>query len=131
MRDLALMITLSCALCACDEQPDPVDIPFEGIDPSAEAKRPAPLPPPPASTSAPPPAAPAVPAGLGAVQACCAALRADAQNAKDEGTRAVNKQAAAVCSQRAQDVRVGRMTKSQALSAVRGSLLGAAPGACR
>jgi hypothetical protein len=125
---------MTLAFVACDETKDPVDVPFDGLDPSAERSRPE-LPPPSgtneAQTSAKVAPKVKVSPGVGAVQACCAALASAARNAKDQGSKAVNRQAAAVCQQKIHDVRVGRVSKSQALSAVRGSLLGKAPGACR
>lgn len=128
------------ALVACRDEVDPVDVPFEGIEPTADSDRDKPVPPPgdsAASDTGGEPSTPSAPksnpnaAQASVVQACCGALRAAAKRATDEGTRAVNQQAAAVCDQKAQEVRVGRTTASKALSAVRGSLLTSAPSACK
>jgi hypothetical protein len=69
--------------------------------------------------------------GKGDISGCCAALRAAADRAPDENTRAMNKQAANVCARKVKDVRDGKLSRADALSQVRSTLLGAAPGACR
>jgi len=119
-------------VAGCDDDEEPVDIPFEGLEPSAARQLPTPIAVPTASASASPkPTAVKINPAVAAVRACCNALRAKSGSADDKGSRAVNKQAAAVCQQRVGDVLAGRMTKAQALSSVRGSLLGKAPFACR
>jgi hypothetical protein len=128
-----LFATVALAL-GCDDEVDPEKVPFEGIDPSAEPNRVTVVPKP--GDSAAGGAAPAAPkpspnqAQVSVVQQCCNALRAAAKRATDDGTRAVNEQAAEVCAQKAQEVRVGKTTTKKALSAVRGSLLTTAPAAC-
>ena len=130
-RTLTLIIAALTLAAGCDDDgPPPVDVPFEGLDPSARAERPKAKPRPEPEPEEPS-AKPKVVPNTGRVQACCAALRSAASRAKDEGTKAVNKQAAAVCSEQARQVRVGRVTVTQALRAVRGSLLGKAPAACK
>ena len=127
-----LLLVVAVAACGCDEDKDPESIPFEGIDPSAKAKRPKPLPRPTvtASATATPKPTPKPLRSAVRLQSCCLALRAAARTG-DEGQRAVNKQAAAVCSQKLRAVRDGKLPEATALSQVRSSLLGRAPAVCR
>ena len=120
------------ALGGCKDESDPVDIPFEDIDPGDVKDRPRPVlePTSTATASAKPTPGPASPAAS-RVQACCGALYARSKTAKEEGTRAVNKQAASVCSRLAAQVAQGKMSSGAALSRVRSSLLGTPPAACR
>lgn len=130
---LGLLAVAGLAVGGCKDESDPVDIPFEGVDPGdVKDARPKPSPEPTttASASAKPAAGPANPAAS-RVQACCGSLYALSKSARDEGTRAVNKQAASVCSRLAAQVAQGKMSSSDALARVRSSLLGTPPGACR
>ncbi|MEZ4438039.1 MAG: hypothetical protein R3B72_03065 [Polyangiaceae bacterium] len=120
----------------CKDEVEPVDVPFEGVDPEP-TPRPKPPPAPDAeasaTASAPAPAAPK-PGGAPAaasMQQCCNALHAAARTAADEGTKRVNQQAASLCSQLVVSVQQGKITRSAALAQVRSSLLGAAPSSCR
>ncbi len=136
-----------CALAlvgwSCDDQPDPENIPFEGVDVNAAGdSRSAPTAPSvtatASATSKPKPtyrygsgtAAPKKKPG-GTITGCCAALSAAVKAAKDQGTRAMYGQASAVCYRKSKDVEAGKLERSQALSQVRSSLLGDAPAACR
>jgi hypothetical protein len=128
------LVVLAAALVlvsGCKDESDPVDIPFEGLEPGDVNKpkpTPEPEPEPTASASAP---APRATPGLSAIQSCCGALYARSRSAKDEGSKKVNRQAASVCSSVASKVAQGKMTKAQALAQVRSSLLGSPPAACR
>lgn len=127
------MLVVLVALSGCKDESDPVDIPFDGVDP-ADVKDARPKPPPEPTTTASATAKP--PAGQGnpaasKVQGCCGALYAASKTAKDEGTRAMNAQAASVCSRLAAQVAQGKMSSGDALARVRSSLLGTPPGACR
>ncbi len=141
LRVVAASLVFS-VLMACRDEADPVDVPFEGVEPTADADRRNAHPPDPDTPATGATGDPAVPVApqpnpnanagqVAIVQGCCAALRAAAKRATEDGTRAVNQQAALVCEQKAQEVRVGRTTASKALSAVRGSLLTSAPAACK
>jgi hypothetical protein len=131
-RRCAAFAVVAFGLAACDKDHDPVDIPFEGIEVSGD---PAP-PTPPESVTPPAPSASAsasapVPVFAGGIAACCAALHSASRSAKDESSRAMNSQAASVCYRQSREVQEGRTTRAAALAAVRASLLGPAPGACR
>jgi len=135
LRGLPILI-LALALGGCEEESDPVDIPFDAVDHDIaddEPKKPVPVPEPTTSASAKPAPGPSGPGNPGAtrVQACCGALYARSKSAKDEGSRAVNKQAASVCSRLAAQVAQGKMKSDAALSRVRSSLLGTPPAACQ
>ena len=129
---LALVVV---GVSGCDEQKDPVDIPFDGQEPTAAQGPPSALPPPPtASTSVATSAPRAIDpnqSAAAAVRACCASLSAASRAAKDEGGRAMNQQAAQVCSRKVKPVSEGKLTRAKALAEVRSSLLGPAPGSCR
>src|SRR5690606_18224984 len=118
----------------CDNDNDPVDIPFSGVDVSStpQNKLPTAFPELSAepSATAPKPGPVAVVPG-GGISGCCNVLSALAKSAKDEGTRAVNQQAAKVCFSKSKQVVEGTLTREQALAQVRSSLLGSAPPACR
>ncbi|MEQ9320480.1 MAG: hypothetical protein RIF41_15040 [Polyangiaceae bacterium] len=127
------MLLALLAVNGCKDESDPVDIPFDGVDPGdVKDTRPKPVvePTATASASAKPAPGPGNPAAA-RVQSCCGSLYALSKSAKDEGTRAVNKQAASVCSRLAAQVAQGKMSSNDALARVRSSLLGTPPGACR
>lgn len=120
------------ALVGCEDETDPVDIPFTGVDPGdVGQERPKP-PPEPTATASASAEVKKTPAGATSrIQGCCGALYAASKGGQDEGTRAMNKQAASVCSRLAAQVAQGKLTQSAALSRVRSSLLGTPPAACR
>jgi hypothetical protein len=130
-----LAVLAAVSIMGCNEQAEPVDIPFEGLEPSVAQGLPSALPPPPSvspsATSAPTRGVDPYASSAAAVRACCGALSAAARAAKDEGGKAMNQQAAQVCSRKVKPVSEGKLTRAKALSEVRSSLLGPAPAACR
>ncbi len=132
-----------CALAlwvwGCDDQPDPENIPFEGVDVNAAGDpRKSPVESTPtASASATAKPKPRVRYGsgtkkpTGSITGCCAALSAAVKTAKDQGARAMYGQAAAVCYRKSKEVEAGKLEAVQAKSQVRSSLLDEAPAACR
>ncbi|MBW2454249.1 MAG: hypothetical protein JRI68_07055 [Deltaproteobacteria bacterium] len=140
-------VALAWPLCAlallvwgCDDQPDPENIPFEGVDVNAagDPRKAADTTPTASASSTSKPkvkyrpgsgTAPKKPAG--SITGCCAALSAAVKTAKDQGARAMYGQAAAVCYRKNKDVEAGKLEPAQAMSQVRSSLLDEAPAACR
>ena len=117
---------------ACKKDEEPVDVHFEGIEVSG-APHTLPAPAPLASDTSSAKPVPRAPVGVGAagISGCCLALSSIAKRAKDEGTRAVNEQAAKVCYAKSKQVVDGKLSRADALAQVRASLLHAAPTACR
>ncbi len=142
--DVGMRLLLSTALAfaalafaACKDEHDPVAVPFDGVDPKVAQRKPAPAAPaaPSASSSAGGSAsgsssAENQPRLAGTMMACCTALRSIASVTTDPGTKRNYTAAANACETQRQQVADGKVTKAQALSAVRSSLLGEAPGAC-
>jgi len=144
MRRTKLAWSLSAlALLApgCDDEPDPENIPFEGVDVNAAGDKRKAAAEGTATATASATTKPKVsyrpgtgslpkkPAG--SITGCCAALSAAVKTAKDQGARAMYGQAAAVCYRKNKDVEAGKLEPGQAMSQVRSSLLGDAPPACR
>lgn len=125
------MVAIALSFCACDDDEDPVDVPFEGLEvPAGDEKKPPPAPPPTATETAAPKPAPRPPAAS-KIGGCCSALRSSSAAARDEGGKRMYDQAAKLCSGLMVKATRGEITESQALSQVRSSLLGPAPSACR
>ncbi|MBM4358247.1 MAG: hypothetical protein FJ096_09060 [Deltaproteobacteria bacterium] len=131
-------------LAACKKDTDPVDVPFDGPDALAQRKKPSA----PEASSAPSAdrsstAAGGVvlqgegrpgyagPSATGGIAACCAVLRANSRTAKDEAARSNLTAAANACETQRAQLDQGKVTRAQALTAVRLSLLDTAPPACR
>lgn len=135
-----LLLAIACLALACSDDADPEHVPFEGLEVSGDPdkRQPAPQPPTPtpsASVSVTVPRPFSTSSGKtatgGDISGCCSALQAAAARAKDEGTRAMNTQAANVCARKIRDVKDGKLSRSDALAQVRSTLLGSAPGSCR
>ena len=137
---IRLFVAIACLAVACSDDADPEHVPFEGLEVSGDPDKrtPPPPPPPPAPSASVTNAAPrpfstssGKSATGGDISGCCAALQAAASRARDEGTRAMNTQAASVCARKIRDVKDGKISRADALAQVRSTLLGAAPGSCR
>jgi len=124
----------------CRDESEPVDIPFRGVDVSADPLHGRGAPPPSASASASTaPKRPSHRVGKGGkakrpsgtITGCCAALSAKVKKATNQGEGAMYGQAAAVCYRLSQQVEQGKLDRAKALAQVRSSLLGTAPAACR
>ena len=129
----AVALAASVVLTGCDDDDSPVDIPFAGkeVKPGATEKKVAPKPPP-VSPATAPKAQPKRHSGKASgIAGCCSALSAASRNATSAGDKANYKAAASVCYSKSSAVQRGKLTRSQALSQVRASLLLAAPAACR
>ena len=129
---LSFVVVIAALSLGCDDEKDPVDVPFEGIDVSGaeddDEKAPPPPPPTATETAAPKPAPRPVASRL---SGCCAALRGLSSSSSEQGNRRMYDQAAKVCSGLTGEVTRGKLTEAQALAQVRGSLLGSAPSACK
>ncbi|HZO12781.1 MAG TPA: hypothetical protein VFB62_05975 [Polyangiaceae bacterium] len=138
---IRLLLAIACLAVACSDDADPEHVPFEGLevsgDPDKRTPPPLPQPPPEPSASAtnttprPFSTSSGKTATGGDISGCCAALQAAASRARDEGTRAMNTQAASVCARKIRDVKDGKISRADALAQVRSTLLGSAPGSCR
>ncbi len=135
MRSFALAVLLLIALGACDDDaPDPESVPFSGLDPAVQRKRPRAVPKPAAEPSTSAASSAKVPPsarGGGALSACCAALAATGRGSSDHGHRNNAMAASRVCFNKLSAVKRGELTTASALSQVRSSILGTAPRACR
>lgn len=137
MRASAVILIVVTAPLSCkDDAPDPESVPFEGLDPAVQPKRPkvTPAPEPEPSSSAETAAPRPVPkpsVQVGKLSSCCAALAAVARTSPDPGQRNNAAAASRVCVTKASEVKQGSLSESVALSQVRSSILGGAPGACR
>lgn len=123
-------------MAACDDdERAPESVPFEGLDPKVQPKEPTVLPEPStepsASASVAPKPVPPTKSRGGRLSACCAALAAVGRTSPDPGQRQNAKAASRVCVTKLSEVRQGKISTSAALSQVRSSILGTAPGACR
>ncbi len=129
-----LLVSLASALVACDDDEQPVDIPFKSVEPPPPepAPKPDPTPEPSASNTAKAPTSykgKPVP-NAGRLSSCCGALSAAAKT-KNSANSSMYTQAAKVCRGQVAQVRAGKVSVDDALASVRSSLLGSAPGACR
>ena len=136
MRALSLMLMLVATLGACeDEAPDPLSVPFSGLDPSVQPKSPTYVPKPDptasASASAAAPKPGKRPVNTSKLSRCCAALAALGKRSPDPAQRTSANAAARVCFTKMSEVKQGTITSEVALSQVRSSVLGGAPSACR
>jgi hypothetical protein len=132
LRALASLVLAALATSACKKEEEPVDVHFEGIDVSGAPRTlPSVVPPVTSGTGTPTKVAPKAPLAGGGISGCCLTLSAIAKQAKDEGTRAVNEQAAKVCYAKSKQVVDGKLSRGDALAQVRASLLHSAPPACR
>ncbi len=138
MTRAALLLFALGLVASCKEEHDPVGVPFEGIDPkgpksgndsgsqgSGSAS---------GSASANGSASAKSSGGSGwgtGLEPCCAALRSAANNGKTAGERANYSAAANACDLQRKQIIDGKVNRSQAMAAVRATLLGDAPGACR
>ncbi len=138
-RLLLVAALLASGAAGCKEEHDPVGVPFEGIDPHAAADRNKSSSAPQkasASSSADPSSSAPKSSGSGSgsgtgIERCCAALRSAAAQAMTAGSKSNYTAAANACESQRKQIIDGKVTRSQALSAVRVTLLGDAPGACR
>jgi hypothetical protein len=130
----ALLVALATAGTACKEEEHTIDVPFDGPDAPIDRKRPDPMPsvsPAPEATASAEQAPHGGGPGAASIQPCCQALRASAKSAKDEAARANLTSAANACDTQRIQLERGKVTRTQALLAVRLSLLDQAPAVCR
>lgn len=131
---IVLLVSLACVLMACDDDEQPVDIPFKTVEPPPPEPPPKPDPAPEPSatnTAKAPTTYKGKPApNTGRLSACCGALSAAAKT-KNSANSSMYTQAAKVCRGQIAQVRAGKVSVDDALASVRSSLLGSAPGACR
>jgi hypothetical protein len=130
----ALLVALAIAGLACKEEEQTIDIPFDGPDAPIDRKKPNPTPsvsPIPEATTTAEQATHGNGPGAASIHPCCQALRASAKSAKDEAARANLTSAANACDTQRIQLDRGKVTRTQALLAVRLSLLDQAPAACR
>jgi hypothetical protein len=129
------MVVIALVVCGCNDEKDPVDVPFEGLEVPGgddnDKKQPSSAPEPTAAETSAPQLTPAPRPTASRLGSCCGALRGASQSSRDEGGRKMYDQAAKVCSGLMGEVTRGKLTEGQALSQVRSSLLGPAPSACR
>lgn len=137
MRATAIIPLCVAALLSCkDDTPEPESVPFEGLDPAVQPKRPqvnpTPDPEPSSSAAAPVPnPGPKPSVQVGRLSSCCAALAGVARTSPDPGQRNNASAASRVCVTKASAVKQGNISENAALSQVRSSILGSAPSACR
>jgi hypothetical protein len=145
-RSLSLLTALClvglASIPACKQEDGTIDVPFDGIDPVPGKKRDtasgvateSSAPKSDASTAAPMAGesngAAGRPRSQG-IDACCGELRGNAKAAVDEAAKANLTAAANACETQRRQLDEGKVTRAQALSAVRLSLLDRAPAACR
>jgi len=132
---LALLSALVLGVQGCKEEEQTINVPFDGPDAPLDPKRsdasPGVAPSPPVTATAEASATPGGYSSAASIQACCQALRTSAKAAKDEAARANLTSAANACDTQRVQLEQGKVTRTQALLAVRLSLLDQAPGACR
>lgn len=142
LRPLALAVATGLGfapgIASCKDETHPVDVPFDGIDPVAVRKKAAPAP---SADSAAAPSStssaevPSTHVGghvpSQGIEACCAALRAGIPTARDDAARRSLTSAAAACETQRKQLEQGKVNRTQALIAVRLSLIDIAPSACR
>ncbi len=126
------------ALCACDDETtEPQSVPFEGLDPGVQPKRPEvtvdPEPTPSSSVDTPPapPKKGKPTSGGGRVSRCCAALALVAKTSPIPGHRQNANSASRTCVTKRSQVEQGSLGVETALSQVRSALAFPAPGACK
>lgn len=130
-----LIVAATTGLLACGDDQQPVDIPYESVEPPAPepAPEPTPAPEPSASNTARP--SPGSYKGrvlpsTGRLSSCCGALSVAAKT-KNAANASMYTQAFKVCRTQVARVRASKLSVDEALSMVRLSLLGSAPAACR
>lgn len=137
------MLVVSLALEGCKDESQPVDVPFDGVEPvlrkpKEEVVSDAPS----SSTTEGHSTHSAVPnvgttrggvatGSTGGIDACCAVLRAKSQSEKSPATRSNLAAAASACETQRAQLAQGKVSRHNALTAVRLSLLDTAPPACR
>ncbi len=130
------------AVLACKDETATVDVPFDGPDVPTTKKKStlddmATATPTSSAVASGTATAGESPAGTmgnassGGISPCCAALRANSRTAKDDAARANLLAAANACETQRLQLDQGKVTRAQALTAVRLSLLDSAPPACR
>jgi hypothetical protein len=137
---VAVVVAGVLALTACSKEEAPVSVPMDDVPvPPAPEQRESAVP---AGTTAAPSAkvhtgpghAPRPPGTAEpkseSIDSCCGALLDKANKSKDQASKKLYDQAAAICYRRAKAVREGKMSRAEALGQVRSSLLGPAPAAC-
>lgn len=127
-------------LLGCDEKEPPVSVPVDLPEPPELTAQPEPTAEPTATATATaqgkgwagrPGGASTATAKAASITGCCSALLDKANRSKDPATKKLYDQAAAICYRRSKLVDQGKMSRAEALTQVRSSLLGAAPAACR
>jgi len=135
LNALALLSALVLGVQGCKEEEQTINVPFDGPDAPLDPKRPDASrgvdPTPGVTATAEASATPGGYSSVATIQACCQALRTSAKAAKDEAVRANLTSAANACDTQRLQLERGKVTRTQALLAVRLSLLDQAPGACR
>jgi len=129
-----LLAAMAGGLPGCDDDEEPVDIPFKTVEPPPPepAPKPDPTPEPSATNTTESPTTykgKAFPS-TGRLSSCCGALTAAAKT-KNSANSSMYTQAAKVCRGQVARVRAGKLSVDDALATVRSSLLGSAPSACR
>lgn len=122
----------------CKEEERPVDVPFDGVDPASVKRNPALSAEPTVASTSIPTAEASADATLrtagphhASIAPCCQALRSGSKTAKDEAARANYASATSACETQRLQLDQGKVTRTQALLAVRLSLLDEAPAPCR
>lgn len=134
MRGTSVYLAAMLTVVGCDDDDtQPESVPFEGLDPAVQPKIPEPAktPEPEPSATAEPKPAPKTNFKMGRLSSCCAALAAVGRTSPDPSQRSSAKSSSRVCVTKMSEVKQGKLTTEAALSQVRSSILGTAPGACR